>query len=33
MSPTIDPDETYLAARHLKTVVAFLEGRVGALSD
>ena len=27
MSPTIDPDETYLDARHFKTVVAFLEGR------
>lgn len=30
MSPTIDPDETYLDARHFKTVVAFLEGRTGA---
>ena len=28
MSPTIDPDETYLDARHFKTVVIFLEGRM-----
>ncbi len=32
MSPSIDPDETYLVARHFNTVVAFLQDFTGAAS-